>query len=100
MDEDALWTCPRCGHRFVTRNLWHSCGRYSLEDHFIGKDSSVREVFDRLVALAEACGPVTVYAQKTRIVFQVQVRFVNVVTRRGWLDAGLWLTRRAEHPAL
>lgn len=36
-----LWTCPRCGHRFVTKNLWHS-----------------------------------------------------------WLDIGVWLTRRVEHPTL
>jgi hypothetical protein len=20
-----LWKCPKCGHRFVTKNLWHSC---------------------------------------------------------------------------
>ena len=37
----ALWRCPKCGHRFVTKNLWHSCR---------------------------------------------------------WLDAGLWLRRRIEHP--
>jgi hypothetical protein len=31
-----LWTCPKCGHRFVTRNMWHSCSDYSLESHFEG----------------------------------------------------------------
>ena len=25
---------PRCGARLVSRNLWHSCARYRLEDLF------------------------------------------------------------------
>jgi hypothetical protein len=95
-----LWRCPKCGHRFVTRNLWHSCGRYRLADHFRGKPKALRDAFDRFVALARACGPVTVYAQKTRIVIQGRVRFAGAVVRRSYLDAGLWLKRRVEHPAL
>lgn len=95
-----LWTCPKCGHQFVSANLWHSCGRYSLDSHFAGRNPSVRATFDRLVRLANACGPVTVYAQKTRIVFMVRVRFANLITRKAWLLFGLWLTRRVEHPRL
>ena len=95
-----LWRCPKCGHRFVTKNLWHSCGRYRLADHFKGKPRSLRETFDRLTGLAKACGPVTVYAQKTRIVIQARVRFAGAVVRRDWLDAGLWLKRKVEHPCL
>ena len=95
-----LWTCPKCGHQFVTANLWHSCGRYELEAHFIGRDPNVRHTFDRLVELAQACGPVTIYPQKTRIVFMVRVRFGGVTTARRWLNLALWLTRRVEHPRL
>lgn len=95
-----LWRCPACGHRFVTRNLWHSCGRHSLAEHFKGKPKVIRETFDRCVRLARACGPVTVYAQKTRIVIQAGVRFAGAVVRKGHLDAGLWLRRRATHPRL
>jgi hypothetical protein len=95
-----LWRCPKCGHRFVTKNLWHSCGRYRLADHFAGKPGEIRKTFDRFVQLARSCGPVTVYAQKTRIVIQARVRFAGVVVRRGHLDAGLWLKRRADHPRL
>jgi hypothetical protein len=95
-----LWTCPRCGHRFVTRNLWHSCGTVDLESHFAGKPPERRATFDSYVALARACGPITVYAQKTRIVIQARVRFAGAVVRRGWLDAGMWLRRRAAHPRL
>jgi hypothetical protein len=96
----ALWRCPRCGHRFVTRNLWHACGNYRLADHFTGKPPILRRVFQRWLALARASGPVTVYAQKTRIVFQRRVRFGGAVIRRDWVDAGLWLARRASHPRL
>ena len=33
-----LWTYPKCGYRFVTRNMWHSCSNYSRDDHFKDKD--------------------------------------------------------------
>jgi hypothetical protein len=95
-----LWRCPKCGHRFVTENLWHSCSRYSLTDHFKGKPRVIRQTFNRFVGLAEACGPVTVYAQKTRIVIQGRVRFAGAVVRSQWLDASMWLKRRVEHPMI
>jgi len=69
-----LWKCPKCGHRFVTRNLWHSCVRVSLASHFRGKDPIVRKLFDRIRALVRRCGPATVYAQKTRIDYIHHVR--------------------------
>jgi len=94
----SLWRCPRCGHRFVTRNLWHACGRFPLARHFTGKPSVLRATFRRWAAIARACGPVTVYAQKTRIVIQARVRFAGAVVRGQWLDAGLWLKRRVRHP--
>ncbi|HEV8588883.1 MAG TPA: DUF5655 domain-containing protein [Pyrinomonadaceae bacterium] len=96
----SLWRCPKCGHRFVTRNLWHSCGRYRLADHFEGKPAILRETFDRYVAAARTFGAVTVYAQKTRIVMQGRVRFAGAVVRKDWLDAGMWLKRRVNHPRL
>jgi hypothetical protein len=43
---------------------------------------------------------VTVYAQKTRIVFQARVRFAGAVVHNDWLDASLWLKRRVEHSCL
>jgi len=95
-----LWRCPRCGHRFVTRNLSHSCGRYKISDHFIGKDAGLRTVFRVWVSAGREAGPVIVYAQKTRIVFQVRVRFGGAVVRTTWLDASLWLKRKVRHPRL
>lgn len=77
----TLWRCPKCGHRFVTRNLWHACGRYRLEDHFAGKAPVLRATFRRW-----------------RIVIQARVRFAGAVIRRDWVDAALWLRRRVKHP--
>jgi hypothetical protein len=47
---DPLWTCPKCGHAFVSPNLWHSCGRYELDDHFRGRPPGLRRLFDRFRA--------------------------------------------------
>ena len=95
-----LWRCPRCGHRFVTKNLWHSCVRVNVAEHFRGKPSERRRTWDRWLAAARKCGPVTAYAQKSRLVIQARVRFAGAVVRVGHLDAGLWLRRRVEHPCL
>lgn len=75
--ERPLWQCPRCGHAFVTRNLWHSCGNYTLEHHFRDKPVFVRELFDLLVETVRGFGPFKIELQKTRIVFQVRVRFAG-----------------------
>jgi len=95
-----LWRCPKCGHRFVTANIWHSCGRYPLADHFRDKPATLRKTFDCYVKAARRNGPVTVYAQKTRIVMQGRVRFAGAVVRKDWLDATMWLKRPVSHPKL
>jgi hypothetical protein len=100
MSAADLWTCPDCGHRFVTRKAWHSCSNYPLEHHFRGREPHVRDIFERFLAVIRACGPVEVIPQKTRIAIQAQVRFAGCVVRKRWLLANLWLTRRVEHPAL
>lgn len=96
----ALWRCPKCGHRFVSANLWHSCGRYRIEDHFRGRPPELKKIYRAYLRLARSFGPVHVYAQKTRIVFQQQVRFAGVTVRARYVEAGMWLTRPADHPAL
>ena len=60
----------------------------------------MRRTFDRLVTVARQSGPVTVYAQKSRIVFMVLVRFGGVTVKKQSLDFALWLTRCVAHPLL
>lgn len=57
--------------RFVTRNVWHSCGRVGLETHFAGRAVRIRELFEAWLALVERFGPIP---QKTRISLEARVR--------------------------
>lgn len=95
-----LWKCPKCAHRFVTKNLWHSCVKVPLAAHFSGKPRERKQTFDRWLAAARACGRVTAYAQKSRITIMARVRFAGVVVHTSYVDAGLWLRRRVDHPRL
>lgn len=93
-----LWRCPRCGHRFVSPRMWHSCTRHRIAEHFAGRPPALRALFRRYVALARENGPVTVYAQKSRLVFQARARFAGAVVRKGWLEGAVWFKRRVVHP--
>ena len=87
-----LWQCPNCGQTFVSPNLPHSCLVVDLDSHFEG--TTMRPVFDALLAAVEENGPVTVNATKSRITFQVRMRFGGVEKpRREHLVAHFVLTR-------
>lgn len=76
----------------------HSCARHSIAEHFEGKSPALRSLFRAYRAFVRSLGPVHVYAQKTRIIFQTRGRFTGVVVRRGWLDVHFWLKRRLDDP--
>ena len=59
--------CPRCGARLVTRNLWHSCGTFTLEGLFPRSDPAVLDLARKYVAMLYALGDVQVIPQKTRL---------------------------------
>ena len=61
--------CPRCGRRFVGRNMWHACGDYSVEGFLDGKGARARELFEGFERLIAACGPYEVAPAKTRVAF-------------------------------
>ena len=93
-----LWTCPRCGHRFVTENVWHSCSSYTLDDAFARSTPEARAAFEAFVALVEQCGPVEVVVQKTRIVIMGRVRFAGAVVLRDRVRLNVALMRRLDAP--
>jgi len=95
-----LWTCLVCGRQFLTPNKYHSCGFYSLEDHFKGKDPSVRDLYDALLEVLEQFGPIQVFPVKTCIIFQAEVQFAAAIPHRRWLEGYLWLKWQAVHPAI
>ena len=95
-----LWVCPNCGRQFVSVNRNHSCGIYSVEDHFAGKETIVHELYDLLFETLQQFGPVKAFPVKTRIVFQAEVQFAAAVPRKRWLEGYLWLQRQAIHPRI
>jgi hypothetical protein len=50
--------------------MWHSCGKFSLDDLFARSQPHVRRIFDKFAKMVRACGPVHMIPQKTRVVFQ------------------------------
>jgi hypothetical protein len=57
--DDGLPTisiCPRCGALLLTRNLWHSCGTYTLEDLFPTSEPAVLDLARKYVAVLYALG--------------------------------------------
>jgi hypothetical protein len=96
-----LWTCPKCGRRFVGRNMWHACGDYSVEGFLDGKGERARELFEGFERLIAACGPYEVAPAKTRVAFMGRVRFagVSAVSDRG-MTIAFGLPRRLRHPRI
>ena len=86
-----LWKCPDCGEEFTTKNQWHSCGTYKLDDLFVGCQPQVRALFDRFSEAVTECGPTKVIPQKTRIVFQTRMRFAAVMPQKKQLKGHLVL---------
>ena len=97
MGPDALpplWACPKCGARFVSANIWHSCGRFRVEDLFAKSEPHVFKLFQKFRMMVRACGRSTMIPQKTRVVFNVRMRFAGATVRKSHLRVGLILERR------
>jgi len=71
-----LWRCPKCGKKFVTRNLSHSCRRYDLAHLFARRESNVLRIYKKFARMVKACGPVIVEPRSNEIVFLVRVRTI------------------------
>jgi hypothetical protein len=93
-----LWKCPLCAERFVTAHMWHSCGKYSLKDLFARSEPQVLRLFRKFARMVRACGRVRMIPQKTRVVFQVRVRFAGAYPRKDHLLCSFALPQRVEDP--
>jgi len=74
----GLWTCPKCGRKLVSRNLWHSCTDATVESFLAEHGPRARALFDRFEQLIAKCGPYLVSPAKTRIAFMGRVRFAGI----------------------
>ncbi|HWC77160.1 MAG TPA: DUF5655 domain-containing protein [Blastocatellia bacterium] len=95
-EQPELWTCPNCGERFTTAHQWHSCGTFSIEELFRRSDPSVLDLYERFRRIVEECGPVRVIPQKSRVAFQVRMRFAALMPQKRALKGHLVLGKRCE----
>lgn len=95
-----LWICPRCGARLVSRNLWHSCGLFTLEELFAGAEPSVLELARTYVSMLRSLGDVQVIPQKTRLVCVARVRFAGLSPRKDGFLASFSLHRWLDSPRI
>ena len=95
-----LWVCPKCGARLVSRNLWHSCGRFTLEALFDDALPGVLALARNYVRMLRSLGDIQVIPQKTRLVCVARVRFAGLYPRKGGFLAGFALRRRLNSPRI
>ena len=96
----ALWICPRCGARLVSRNLWHSCGRFTLDDLFAEADPAALPLAQRYVELLHTLGDVQVLPQRSRLVCVARVRFAGLTPRKHGFLASFALHRWLDSPRI
>jgi hypothetical protein len=99
-ERSALWVCPKCGARLVSRNLWHSCGRFTLEALFAKAPPDVLELARRYVDLLYSLGDVQVIPQRTRLVCVARVRFAGLYPRKDGFKAAFALRRWLKSPRI
>ena len=97
-ERPAVWVCPKCGARLVTRNLWHSCAQFTLEDLFAKASSDVLDLARKYVDLLYSLGDVQVIPQKTRLVCVARVRFAGLSPRKNGFRAAFALRRWLKSP--
>lgn len=71
-----LWRCPRCGAGLVSRNMSHSCGRFTLDALFKDRPFA-RALFERFLVFAKPIGAFEVIPQKSRVSFLAKTRFAG-----------------------
>jgi Domain of unknown function (DUF5655) len=96
----GLWICPNCGARLISRNLWHSCGQYSLEKLFANAEPGALALARRYVAVLHSLGDVQVIPQKTRLVGVARVRFCGLEPRKSGFVASFALHRWLDSPRI
>ncbi len=90
---------PALRRTFANVNQTHTCAALGdLDRHFAASEPGVRATFDRIRAIVEALGPVSVLAEKSRIALHVRMSFAAFMPRRSWLDGHLVLARRVDSP--
>ena len=92
-----LWRCPKCGKKFVTKNLSHSCRVHDLEPLFARRDPKVLRMYRKFVHMVKACGPVIIEPRSNEIVFLVRVRTIAFTPFKSFAQLRLAFPRPRRH---
>jgi hypothetical protein len=84
----------------VSRNLWHSCGHFTLEELFARAEPNALELATTYVSMLHSLGDVQVIPQKTRLVCVARVRFAGLSPRKNGLLASFSLHRWLDRPRI
>lgn len=94
-----LWTCPQCGRKLVTANMFHSCSSCTEADFLVNRTPRALAIYGAFREAVMSLGGVFVSPAKTRVSFQVKIRFAGVERiGREHITATLVLTRPLESP--
>lgn len=98
-DKD-LWTCPECGEKFTSANVWHSCGKFTLEALFEGCRPSVWKTYQALETMALEVAPFHIIPQKTRICFQLRTRCAGGTPYKSYFRMHFLSRTVIDHPRI
>jgi hypothetical protein len=73
-----MWTCDKCGQKFVNRNQSHSCGNFSVSKFLKGKSPKSVELFKAFVQAYEEVGVFELHPVKTRVALLTLMRFAAI----------------------
>lgn len=90
------WNCPTCGRSFKNANQWHSCGKYAVEDKFIGKALIVKEMYDALVAQIKQYGTFDIDPVQNAILLKKKTTFIAFKPMKNGLDVEFSLEEEVE----
>jgi hypothetical protein len=84
----------------ISRNLWHSCGRFSLDALFTAARLGVLDLARTYIAMLQSLGDGQIIPQKTRLVCVARVRFAGLYPRKTGFQAAFALRRWLKHPRI
>jgi hypothetical protein len=98
MADDAGWRCPECGRLFRRRGQTHECSpAMSLEEYFSTGPPHERPVFEAVLDLVSAFGPVQVEPVSVGIFVKHEGSYLELRPMTRWVALSFPLERRVSH---
>src|SRR5260370_24085028 len=77
--------------------MWHSCGKFSLENLFSRSGPHVLKIFRKFAKIVGSCDRSRMIPEKTRVVLQVRMRFAGATPRKSHLTCHFILPRKIDN---